>query len=91
MPPRSPSPAAPTASCSDDTWIPAAPAPAIVDATGAGDVLAGTVAARLAHHASLADAVRAGVAAAARSLGARGGTGWLTAHGLSTRGVPELE
>jgi 2-dehydro-3-deoxygluconokinase len=62
----------------DDTWIPAAPAPAIVDATGAGDVFAGTVAAHLAHHASLADAVRDGVVAATRSLGARGGTGWLT-------------
>ena len=62
----------------DDTWIPAAPAPAIIDATGAGDVFAGTVAAHLAHPTPLPDAVREGVVAAARSLGARGGTGWLT-------------
>jgi 2-dehydro-3-deoxygluconokinase len=60
-----------------DTWFPAAPAPAIVDATGAGDVFAGTVAARLAQDAALEEAVRAGLAAAARSLGGRGGTGWV--------------
>jgi 2-dehydro-3-deoxygluconokinase len=61
----------------DDTWVPAVPAPAIVDATGAGDVFAGTVAGRLAQDDELAEAVRAGVAAAARSLGGRGGTGWV--------------
>ena len=61
-----------------DRWVPAAPAPPIVDGTGAGDVFAGTVAARLAHGAALIDAVRGGTAAAARSLGGRGGTGWLT-------------
>jgi 2-dehydro-3-deoxygluconokinase len=61
-----------------ERFVPPAPAGAIVDATGAGDALAGTVAARLALGASLVDAVRDGVAAAARSLGARGGTGWIT-------------
>ena len=59
--------------------VPAAPAPRIVDATGAGDVLAGTVAASLAAGAALADAVARGTAAAARSLGGRGGTGWTLA------------
>jgi 2-dehydro-3-deoxygluconokinase len=67
----------------DDTWIPAVPAAAVVDATGAGDVLAGTVAGHLAHGAALPDAVREGVAAAARSLGARGGTGWITEQRVS--------
>jgi 2-dehydro-3-deoxygluconokinase len=62
----------------DDIWVPAAPAPAIVDATGAGDVFAGTVAARLARGRALVDAVADGSAAAARSLGGRGGTGWIT-------------
>ena len=61
----------------DGTWVDAVPAPAIVDATGAGDALAGTVAARLARGDALAEAVRHGVTAAARSLGARGGTGWI--------------
>ena len=61
-----------------ELFVPAAPAPVIVDATGAGDAFAGTVAARLAIGAELVDAVRDGVAAAARSLGGRGGTGWIT-------------
>ena len=55
----------------------AAPAPAVVDATGAGDVLAGTAAARLAHGDDLPTAVRHAAAAAARSLAGQGGTGWL--------------
>ena len=61
-----------------DHFVPAAPVPAIVDATGAGDAFAGTLAARLALGAELLDAVGDGVAAAARSLGGRGGTGWIT-------------
>ena len=61
-----------------EVWVPAAPVERVVDATGAGDAFAGTAAARLALGASLEDAVRDGVAAAARSLGARGGTGWIT-------------
>lgn len=54
---------------------PAALAPSIVDATGCGDVLVGTLTARLALGDSLDQAIRLGMAAAALSLGARGGTG----------------
>ncbi len=61
-----------------DHLVPAASVPAIVDATGAGDAFAGTLAARLALGAELLDAVGEGVTAAARSLGGRGGTGWIT-------------
>jgi 2-dehydro-3-deoxygluconokinase len=55
--------------------VPAIPAAAIVDQTGAGDAFAGTVAARLALGASLREAVGAGTAAAAISLEGQGGTG----------------
>jgi len=55
--------------------LPALPAPEIVDQTGAGDAFAGTLAARLARGEPLADAVRAGMAAAAISLSGQGGTG----------------
>jgi 2-dehydro-3-deoxygluconokinase len=58
--------------------IPAAPAETLVDATGAGDVFAGTLAALLARGATVAEAAREGVAAAARSLAGQGGTGYLT-------------
>jgi 2-dehydro-3-deoxygluconokinase len=51
--------------------------PEIVDQTGAGDVLAGTVAARLALGDELAVALRLGAAAAALSLQGHGGTGYL--------------
>ena len=57
--------------------FPAVAPPSIVDQTGAGDVFAGTVAARLALGDPLPDAVRAGVAAAALSLQGIGGTGYL--------------
>ena len=70
--------AAADARCARRHFVPAAPVPAIVDATGAGDAFAGTLAARLALGAELLDAVGDGVAAAARSLGGRGGTGWIT-------------
>ena len=55
--------------------VPAVPAPALVDQTGAGDSLAGTIAARLALGDPLLDAVRLGAAAASLALGGRGGTG----------------
>ena len=55
--------------------IPAIPAPAVVDQTGAGDSFAGTVTARLALGDPLIDAVRLGVAAASLSVGGIGGTG----------------
>lgn len=55
--------------------VPAAPAPRVVDQTGAGDVFAGTVAARLALGDALEPAARLGAAAAALSLAGQGGTG----------------
>jgi 2-dehydro-3-deoxygluconokinase len=69
--------------------LPAYPLSSIVDQTGAGDVLAGTAAARLALGDPLTDAVRAGVAAAGLSLQGVGGTGylapWPETHRLLTR------
>jgi hypothetical protein len=65
------------ADAEDTRHVPAAEAGDIVDATGAGDAFAGTLAARLAHGWSLDDAAGAAADAAARSLGARGGTGWI--------------
>jgi 2-dehydro-3-deoxygluconokinase len=59
--------------------LPAYPPPSIVDQTGAGDVLAGTTAARLALGDPLPDAVRAGAAAASLSLQGVGGTGHVPA------------
>ena len=59
--------------------LPAAPAPAVVDATGAGDVLAGTAAAHLARGDDLVNALRRATTAAANSLAAPGGTGWVPA------------
>jgi len=58
--------------------IPAAVPDALVDATGAGDVFAGTLAAALARGATVAEAAHQGAAAAARSLAGQGGTGYLT-------------
>ncbi|GIH24240.1 2-keto-3-deoxygluconate kinase [Acrocarpospora phusangensis] len=55
--------------------IPAAPAPMIVDQTGAGDNFTGALAAWLSRDAPLLDAVRAGTAAASISLAGQGGTG----------------
>jgi len=51
------------------------PAPSVVDQTGAGDCLAGTLAARLALGDSLTDAVRLATTAAALSVQGQGGTG----------------
>ena len=59
--------------------LPSAAPPPIVDTTGAGDVLAGTTAARLALGDDLLDALRRAAAAATRSLAGPGGTGWLPA------------
>lgn len=56
------------------TELSACPAPSLVDATGAGDVFAGTVGARLALGDPLPEAVRLGQAAAALSLAGLGGT-----------------
>lgn len=48
-----------------------------VDATGAGDVFTGTVAARLAIGDPLVDAVVLGIGASSLSVGGRGGTGYI--------------
>ncbi len=55
--------------------FPAASAPSLVDATGSGDVLVGTLAARLALGDGIEKAIHLSMAAAALSLGGRGGTG----------------
>ncbi|MEV0157148.1 PfkB family carbohydrate kinase [Micromonospora sp. NPDC050686] len=57
--------------------VPTYPAGRVVDQTGAGDVLAGTVAARLALGDGLPDAVRLSAAAAALSRRGHRGTGCL--------------
>jgi 2-dehydro-3-deoxygluconokinase len=56
------------------THYPAFPAPTVIDATGCGDILAGTLTARLALGDGLDLAVRLGMAAAALAVGHRGGT-----------------
>jgi 2-dehydro-3-deoxygluconokinase len=56
-------------------WQPAYPAPQVVDQTGAGDVFAGTVTARLALGDDLWTAVRLGAAAASLAVGGMGGSG----------------
>ncbi|MGV9714025.1 sugar kinase [Gordonia sp. NPDC003424] len=57
------------------TDVPVIPAPAVVDQTGAGDCMTGTLCARLAAGDDLVDAVRLGAAAASLSVGGLGGTG----------------
>ena len=59
--------------------LPPEPVSDVIDTTGAGDVLAGTAAARLALGDDLMDALKRGMSAAARSLTGPGGTGWLPA------------
>jgi 2-dehydro-3-deoxygluconokinase len=56
------------------THYPAFHAPTVVDATGCGDILAGTMTARLAVGDGLDQAIRLGMAAAALAVGHRGGT-----------------
>jgi 2-dehydro-3-deoxygluconokinase len=57
--------------------VPVVPAVAVVDQTGAGDSMTGTLCARLAAGDDLVEAVRRGAAAAALAVGALGGTGHL--------------
>jgi 2-dehydro-3-deoxygluconokinase len=59
----------------DLTDVPVVPAPQVVDQTGAGDSMTGTLCARLAAGDDLVEAVRLGAAAASLSVGALGGTG----------------
>ncbi|MEN3361091.1 MAG: 2-dehydro-3-deoxygluconokinase [Mycobacteriales bacterium] len=68
--------------------LPAVPPESVVDQTGAGDVLAGTAAARLALGDPLLAAVRAGVAAASLSLRGIGGTGYLPNWAETMRALP---
>jgi 2-dehydro-3-deoxygluconokinase len=63
------------ASGPDLTDVPVVPAPQVVDQTGAGDSMTGTLCARLAAGDGLVEAVRLGAAAASLSVGALGGTG----------------
>jgi 2-dehydro-3-deoxygluconokinase len=57
--------------------VPGLVAPHVVDQTGAGDCLAGTLAARLALGDALGDATRLAVAAASLSVQGQGGTGYV--------------
>lgn len=76
------------------THLPAYPPPALVDATGSGDVLAGTLTARLALGDSLEDSLRAGMAAASLSLAGRGGLGslsrWEDVRAHATNGAASI-
>jgi 2-dehydro-3-deoxygluconokinase len=56
-------------------WQPALPAPKVVDQTGAGDVFAATVTARLALGDGVTTAVRIGAAASSLAVGGLGGSG----------------
>jgi 2-dehydro-3-deoxygluconokinase len=62
--------------------------PDAVDATGAGDVFAGTTAARLAMGDPLRDAVRLGIGAASLSVTGRGGTGHIPTLAESRAAAP---
>ena len=57
------------------TWVPAVPAPRVVDQTGAGDAFVGTLTARLVLGDDLLTGTRLAVAAASLVVGGRGGTG----------------
>jgi 2-dehydro-3-deoxygluconokinase len=59
----------------DSFWIPAIPAPSVVDQTGAGDAFVGTLTARFVLGDSLQEAARYGAAAASLVVGGKGGTG----------------
>ena len=60
---------------SGEAWVDAVPAPAVLDQTGAGDAVVGTLTARLVRGDDLATAARLAVAAASLVVGGRGGTG----------------
>jgi 2-dehydro-3-deoxygluconokinase len=66
----------------DAVHVPAAPAPQVLDSTGAGDVFVGTLAAGLTRGPLAVELVRTAAAAAALSLAGRGGTGHLAAQSL---------
>jgi len=58
-------------------WVPAIPAPALVDQTGAGDAFVGTLTARLVLGDDFPTAARFGAAASSLVVGGRGGTGFI--------------
>ena len=60
---------------SGETWVDAVPAPAVLDQTGAGDAVVGTLTARLVRGDDLVTATGLAVAAASLVVGGRGGTG----------------
>jgi 2-dehydro-3-deoxygluconokinase len=62
---------------SGSTWLDAVPAPAVVDQTGAGDALVGTLTARLVLGDRLEDAATFATAAASLVVGGKGGTGFV--------------
>jgi 2-dehydro-3-deoxygluconokinase len=70
------------------TALPGVPPPELVDATGAGDVFAGTLAARLALGDPLPDAARLATAAASLSLAGQGGTGRIPSLAQSRAHLP---
>jgi len=65
--------------------VPAVAAPALVDQTGAGDSLVGTIAGRISAGDSLLDAVRLGSAASSLCLQGQGGTGFVASLAQSRR------
>lgn len=67
--------------------VPPVPPPAVVDQTGAGDALTGTVCARLALGDDLVDAVRLGGAAASLAVQGVGGTGYVAGLDESLRAL----
>lgn len=71
--------------------IPAVRAPVLVDQTGAGDSLVGTVAGRLSLGDTLVDAIRLGSAAASLSLQGQGGTGFVASLEQIRRHLTESE
>ncbi|MFC0456152.1 sugar kinase [Arthrobacter liuii] len=58
-------------------WVPAVPAPALVDQTGAGDAFVGTLTARLVLGDDFPTAARYGAAASSLVVGGKGGTGFI--------------
>ncbi|MFF1882911.1 sugar kinase [Pseudarthrobacter sp. NPDC058196] len=58
-------------------WVPAIPAPAVVDQTGAGDAFVGTLTARLVLGDDFPTAARYGAAASSLVVGGKGGTGFI--------------
>ncbi|MBT2556095.1 sugar kinase [Arthrobacter sp. ISL-5] len=59
----------------ESVWVPAIPAPSVVDQTGAGDAFVGTLTARLVLGDSFPTAARYGAAASSLVVGGKGGTG----------------